>query len=96
MRIINFIFILLIIIFGITFAILNSASVTLNYYIGQLSTPLSLILVIAFAVGCFVGIVVGIGLFIKMKVANYHLQQRLNLAEKEIKNLRTIPLQDKV
>jgi len=95
-RIISYFFLLIIVIFGMTFATLNSESVTINYYFGQSSLPLSLLLVLAFALGCFIGMVVGIWLLIKAKILNYRLRQRLNLAEKEIENLRAIPLQDKV
>jgi len=79
-----------------TFATLNSESVTINYYFGQSTLPLSLLLVLVFAFGCLVGMVVGFWLLIKAKLLNYRLRQRLHLAEKEIDNLRAIPLQDKV
>ncbi|RDI42735.1 lipopolysaccharide assembly protein LapA domain-containing protein [Aquicella lusitana] len=96
MRIISYFFLLIIIIFGITFAALNSESVTINYYFDQSSLPLSLLLVLVFAFGCLIGMIVGFWLLIKAKMSNYRLRQRLNLAEKEIENLRAIPLQDKV
>ena len=96
MRIISYFFLLIIIIFGMTFATLNSESVTINYYISQTTLPLSLLLVLVFALGCLLGMIAGIWLLIKAKVLNYRLRQRLQLAEKEIDNLRAIPLQDKV
>lgn len=96
MRIISYFFLLVIVIFGMTFATLNSESVTINYYFGQTTLALSLLLVIVFALGCLVGMVVGIWLLIKSKILNYRLKQRLSLAEKEIDNLRAIPLQDQV
>lgn len=97
MRIISYFLLLVIIIFGITFAILNSESVSINYYyVGQRTLPLSLLLVFVFAFGCLVGMFVGFWLLLKAKIHSYRLQQRLNLAEKEIENLRAIPLQDKV
>ncbi len=96
MRIISYFFLLIIVIFGMTFATLNSESVTINYYFGQSTLPLSLLLVLVFALGCLIGMIVGIWLLIKAKLLNYRLRQRLNLAEKEIENLRAIPLQDKV
>lgn len=79
-----------------TFATLNSESVTINYYLDQSTMPLSLLLVLVFAAGCLVGMVVGFWLLIKAKIVNYRLKQRLQLAEKEVGNLRAIPLQDKV
>lgn len=96
MRIISFIFILAIVIFGVSFAVLNSESVTINYYFSQKTLPLSLLLVLVFAFGCLIGMIVGFWLVIKAKISNHRLRQRLNLAEKEIENLRAIPLQDKV
>ncbi len=96
MRIISYILLLVIVLFGMTFATLNSESVTINYYLGQSALPLSLLLVMVFAAGCLVGIVVGFWLLIKAKLANHRLRQRLNLAEKEVENLRAIPLQDNV
>ena len=96
MRIFSYFFLLIIVIFGMTFATLNSESVTINYYIGQSSLPLSLLLVLVFASGCLIGMIVGFWLLIKAKLQNYRLTQRLKLAEKEVENLRAIPLQDTV
>jgi lipopolysaccharide assembly protein A len=95
-RIVSYFFLLIIVLFGMAFATLNSESVTINYYLGQSTLPLSLLLVLVFAFGCLIGMVVGFWLLIKVKLVNYRLRQRLNLAEKEIENLRAIPLQDKV
>jgi len=95
-RILSYILVLLIIIFGVTFAALNLETVTINYYFGQNSLPLSLLLVLVFALGCLTGIIVGCWLLFKAKLINHRLQKRLTLAEKEIENLRAIPLQDKV
>lgn len=96
MRIVSYFFLLVIILFGMAFATLNSESVTINYYFGDSTLPLSLLLVLVFALGCLVGMVVGFWLLIKAKLANYRLRQRLQLAEKEVGNLRAIPLQDTV
>ena len=96
MRIVSYFFLLMIILFGMTFATLNSESVTINYYFGQSSLPLSLLLVLVFALGCMLGMVVGFWLLIKAKIQNYRMRQRLQLAEKEVDNLRAIPLQDSV
>jgi putative membrane protein len=95
-RIISYFFLLIIVLFGMTFATLNSESVTINYYLDQSTLPLSLLLVLVFAGGCLIGVIVGFWLLIKAKIYNYRLRQRLQLAEKEIDNLRAIPLQDKV
>lgn len=95
MRIASYFFLIMIILFGMTFATLNSESVTINYYIAQRTLPLSLLIVLVFAFGCLIGMLVGFWLLIKSKILNYRLKNRLQVAEKEIENLRAIPLQDK-
>jgi lipopolysaccharide assembly protein A len=95
MRILTFLFLLMLILFGITFASLNSDPVTVSYYIGQKDLPLSLLLIFAFGIGGLIGMAIS-GLFIlNAKLKIYHLKQKLKVAEKEIENLRAIPLLDK-
>lgn len=94
MRIISYFFILIIVLFGMSFATLNSDTVTINYYFAQSSMPLSLLLVIAFAFGCLIGILVGSWLLLKAKVSNYRLRHRLASIEKEVEHLRVTPLRD--
>ncbi|HSW70330.1 MAG TPA: LapA family protein [Gammaproteobacteria bacterium] len=95
MRIVTYILLFIIIIIGITFAVLNPTIVTMNYYLGQKTLPLSLLLVSVFSLGCFLGLLVGGWLVLKAKIKNYRLKQKLKIAEKEVQNLRTIPLQDR-
>jgi putative membrane protein len=94
-KIITYVVLLLIIVFGVSFATLNSQVVDFNYYINNRSMPLSVLLASAFTIGCFLGIGVCLWLLFKNKLKNYHLRQQLKMAEKEIENLRAIPLQDK-
>lgn len=95
MRILSYIFLLCIVLLGISFATLNSGMVTLNYYISQKTMPLSLLLVSVFSTGCLLGLLVGLTIVVRLKLKNYRLRQRLKLAEKEVANLRAIPLQDR-
>ncbi len=95
MRILSYLLLLIIIIIGVSFAALNSQQVLVNYYIGESTLALSLLLVIVFSAGCLLGLLVGLWFFLKIKLKNYHLKQKLKMAEKEIQNLRAIPLQDR-
>lgn len=95
MRILSYIFLLLIILLGACFAMLNSQTVAINYFVGHRNAPLSLLLVLVFAIGCILGFLVTGTLLIKAKMQNHRLHKRLKLAEKEVENLRAIPLQDK-
>lgn len=95
MRILTYLLLLLIVILGISFASLNSQKVWINYYVGQERMVLSLLLVIVFVIGSLIGFIVGLWFYLKIKLKNYSLKQRLKMAEKEIQNLRTIPLKDR-
>jgi uncharacterized membrane protein YciS (DUF1049 family) len=57
--------------------------------------PLSLLLVIVFAIGCILGLLIGVWALFKAKMQNHRLNKRLKWAEKEVENLRAIPLQDR-
>ena len=94
MRILSYLFLVLIIILGVTFATLNSEIVTIHYYISQRTMPLSMLLVIVFALGCLMGMLAATWFIIKTKMKNYRLRRQLTLAEKEVENLRAIPLRD--
>jgi lipopolysaccharide assembly protein A len=93
-RILSYILLLFIILLGVTFAMLNSEPVAINYYLGHRTMPLSLLLVSVFSAGCLLGILVAGWLIIKIKMQNHSLRKRLKLAEKEVENLRAIPLKD--
>lgn len=95
MRIISLVCLLAIIILGVTFATLNSGEVTVNYYVGQRTMALSMLLVSVFSLGCLLGLLVGFWLLLKAKLKNYRLKKRLKVAEKEVQNLRAIPLKDR-
>ena len=96
MRVIGYLMLLAIILFGMTFATLNSQLVTFNYYVGQSTIALSLLIVLGFAAGCLAGMIAGLWLLIKSNLRHRKTKQKLTLAEKEIENLRAIPLRDKV
>jgi putative membrane protein len=94
LRIFSVILVLLIVLLGVSFSTLNAQSVDFNYYINSRTMPLSVLMAGTFSVGCFIGIIVCLWILVKVKVKNFQLEKRLKLAEKEIENLRAIPLQD--
>lgn len=86
---------LLIIIFGILFAVLNAEDVHLNYYLGSVELPLSLLLVLAMILGAVLGIFASLNLIIGSRRNASKLKRSAAVAEKEILNLRNIPIKDK-
>jgi putative membrane protein len=95
MRIFSFLLLILLVLIGVSFATLNSQTVTINYYLGQHSLPMSLLVIIVFGIGGLIGILTTSWITLKLKIKNYRLKQRIKSAEKEIENLRAIPLQNK-
>lgn len=94
MKIFSYVMLILILVFGVSFAGLNAEPVTINYYIGMGKLPLSLLMVISFALGCLIGLLVGMTMYLRLKSQNYRLKNRIKLADKEVSNLRSMPLQD--
>ena len=85
---------LIVIIFGVAFAVLNAESVQLNYYLGSIHLPLSLVLVMAMIVGALLGIFASLSLIIGSRRNATKLKHTVEVAEKEIVNLRNIPIKD--
>jgi putative membrane protein len=94
LKVFGFILFLVIVILGVTFAILNSSLVTVHYYVGIKQLPLSLLLVIAFVVGLIVSFLIVFIKIVRLRTELRRLKKQLRVAEKEIKNLRAIPIKD--
>jgi len=89
----SFIFLVLVI-FGIVFAVLNAEPVKLNYYFGSEEVPLSLIIVFAMIVGAILGVVASASMIFSNRREVMKLRKSVELAEKEVANLRAIPIRD--
>ena len=94
MRIFSYIVILILILLGVTFALLNAGPVTLNYYFGKQSIFLPLLLLLSLALGIIIGMLACFKPWFTLKHENRALRARIRDAEKEIANLRTIPMRD--
>ena len=93
-RLAYIIFSLILLIIGILFAVLNAEPVTLHYYFGDKQLPLSLVLISAIIIGAILGVVASAGIIIKLKRENSKLKKLTELSEKELTNLRTLPIKD--
>ncbi|AMQ27710.1 LapA family protein [Legionella pneumophila serogroup 1] len=94
MRILMLVTYLLLIIIGVSFAALNASSVQVNFYFKTVSMPISVLMTIMLGVGVFIGFVLFIARYWRLKIECRKMKNQLKLTEKEIKNLRSIPLQD--
>ena len=106
MRFFKLLFILLVMLVGAAFAVMNDEVVNLNYYFGSTVLPLSLVLVGAVCIGAVLGMLkntvvdnhivmlAGLAGLASLKHENASLRREARLASQEVKNLRTMPIKD--
>lgn len=78
----------------VAFAALNADSSQINLYFTTLTMPNALWMLLSCLFGVFIGFFLLMGRFLRLKSVVYKVKNQLKLTEKEIKNLRAIPLQD--
>ena len=94
MRLLMIIVYLLIILLGISFATLNATSVQVNFYVKTLTMPISVLMTAMLGIGLLIGFTVSIMRFWRLKIELLKVKNNLKMSEKEVKNLRHIPLKD--
>ncbi len=93
-RLMKVLLVLSVVLFGVVFHLRNDQPVVLDYFVSSKEFYLSVWLVIAFTFGVFLGILASLPLILKLKRKNARLQKQVQVSEKEINNLRVIPLKD--
>jgi len=93
-RIFSFIIILIITILGLFFGNINADSVTIDYYWGVMQLPLSIALVLSLLCGAVLGVLASLTVLIRLRHQVTKLNREIKTAEKEVSNLRAIPLKD--
>lgn len=94
MKLITYFIALVLIVLGASFAALNASSVEINFYWSTTSMPLSLIVALAFVAGGLLGMFVCVFMLIKQKALLYSCKRKLQSVEKELINLRSIPIKN--
>lgn len=94
MRIVMLVIYLVLIILGVSFAALNATAVQVNFYFNTYTMPISVLMTIMLGIGIIIGFVLFIFRYWRLKAECRRMVAQLKLTEKEIKNLRSIPLQD--
>lgn len=77
MRILFYILLVLIALFGISFAALNAESVTFHYYVGTKQLPLSFLLASCFSVGVLLGWLLSLSMLLRAKRKIFALKTKL-------------------
>ena len=92
MVIIKLLFLIVFMIVGASFAIINNAPVVVDLYFITPEMPLSLLLLLALGCGILLGALVGMVYFMRVKKENADLKRKTRLVNEEVKNLRTLPV----
>lgn len=82
-RFLLYIISVVIIIFGIAFAILNSQAVSINFYVRTYTLPLSILLIFSIGLGFIIGLLVLLVVYTKLKLENRRIKKCIKLAEQK-------------
>jgi putative membrane protein len=94
MRFIKLFIVILIMMLGAVFTVLNADPVEINYYFGSRDLPLSLLLTIALGLGVLLGVLAGMGRVLRLKRELQSLKRRSQMVSEEVNNLRALPLKE--
>jgi len=93
-KILTYVFFTCLAIVGLVFASLNPNPVEVNYIFAVLTMPLSVLLVVTLGLGMLLGLITSMALYIRLKREIYQLKGHIKIAQKEVENLRTLPLNE--
>jgi putative membrane protein len=93
-RLLGFLLLVVLVVLGLSFAVLNAEPVPLNYYFGYREIPLSMIVVLSLAAGATIGVLVSMGMILRLKQQAARLRKKLQAAEKEADQLRFLPAKE--
>ena len=93
-RIAKLILVFIILMIGLTFHLKNNQLIKLNYYVDVIDIPLSWLVVIVLIIGSTLGLLASLPIINKLKRDKMILEKQIKNSEKEINNLRVMPIKD--
>ncbi|MEO1925536.1 MAG: LapA family protein [Gammaproteobacteria bacterium] len=93
-RIFKLILVFAILLSGLAFHLKNNQLIELDYYVGVLNMPLSWLVVIVLFIGALLGVLASLPMIIILKQQKLKLERQIRNSEKEINNLRVMPIKD--
>ncbi|MEE8320404.1 MAG: LapA family protein [Gammaproteobacteria bacterium] len=93
-RLLKVCFFIVIIFLGLIFHLKNDQLVELNYYVNSIPVSFSLVIVLTLCIGALLGVLASLPMILKLKHENARLVRQVKMTEKEINNLRVIPVKD--
>lgn len=93
-RLLGFLFLIVLVALGLSFAVLNADPVTLNYYFGFLEVPLSMIVVVSLVAGALIGVLVSMGSLLRLRQTSARLKRQLHAAQRDADRVTILPARD--
>lgn len=82
---------------GLTFAIQNKQRVDISYYFDwQWTAPLSIIVLLAFAIGILFGFLANLNVLLRVQRNVIQARKQVRVVEQEVDNLRSLPIKDAI
>jgi len=79
---------------GAAFSAINTNPIAVNYYLGSITAPLSVIIVLSIVAGIILGAAIIFTSTLRLRYENRRLHKKLNVSEQEIDSLRILPIKD--
>lgn len=79
---------------GAAFSAINTNPVEINYYLGTLAAPLSVVIVLSLIVGIILGALAIFLSSLRLRYENSRLNKKLAISDQEINSLRILPIKD--
>lgn len=95
-RVVKLCIIVIVLFIGLAFHLRNDQFVLFDYYLGSVELPFSFMIVAALILGAVAGILATMPAFLKLKGENHRLSRQVQVNEKELDNLRIIPIKDNI
>jgi lipopolysaccharide assembly protein A len=94
-RILYILLAIVVLFFGLSFAVKNAQIVDLTYYFGlHWASPLSLMLLTIFSLGAGFGFLASLSMVIRMQHQLAQARREMRKIEQELINLRSLPIKD--
>jgi putative membrane protein len=90
----SIILLLLIFVISLVFFLKNNQMITFNYLIASLDISLSILLFISLSIGALLGVLAWLPKIIGLRHKISRLEKQAKLSEKELDNLRVMPMKD--
>ena len=94
-KLIYFLILLGVALFGAAFASINADKVPIDYYFGIIELPMGVLMLAMVGMGIIVGAMACTSMLIRLKRENSSLRRKASVTDQEVRNLRTIPVKDR-